>query len=964
VWRYHPIQREFEVFAWGTSNPWGLDFDEHGQLFVTACVIPHLFHLAQGGRYLRQAGAHFDAHVYADIGTIADHRHYLGDNPHAGNLRSNAAGGGHAHCGALIYQADAFPPEWRGRILMDNIHGNRLNADELVPEGSGFVGRHAGDLLLANDKWFRGISIELAPEGALYVIDWYDQQACHWTEPGVWDRTNGRLYRVSYGPNHPMKVDLTALEDEELARLLFSENEWCARRARVLLQERGPDGEVHALLRRIALETGDDRRTLRALWALHATGGLDERLALQLLDSADEYVRAWTVQCLLEEPGLTGEVLDRLALLAMRDPSPVVRLYLAAGLQRLRPEERFGIARPLVAHAEDARDPNLPLFLWYGIEPLVAAAPEQAFVLAREARCEPIARFVYRRAASEPALRTALVRVLADEGDAARRHLVLEEFAAALRDERGVETPAGWSALSPVLRSDPDAGARDLALELCAAFGDAGAFGDLRALAANTHVPSERRARALEALVRGRDAGAAEVALALLGERELRGDALRALAAFDHADTPRAILACYPELDAAQRRDALATLGARVTWAGALLDAVADGRVARAELSAFQLRALRQLGDAALDARLDREIGLVRAADADKEAAVTARRAQLTAADAGEPDLARGREVYSRTCQQCHTLFGTGGTLGPELTGANRGDLEYLLTNVLDPSGVVPNEYRTTVARAGGRLVTGIERGRSATAVTLATETGPVTLALDELDELELSPLSTMPEGLLDALRAEEVRDLFAYLASPVQTTLLATPLNAAGFFDGATLTSWRGDPALWSVEGAEIVGRTAGLAKNEFLKSAYELGDFRLSLEVRLVGDEGNSGIQFRSHEEEGGEMAGYQADVGPGWWGKLYEEHGRALLVERGASDVVLDGWNRYVIECVGDRVRTWLNGEACVDLVDVPGAKRGIVALQLHSGGPTEVRFRKLELELLAPAPSVGGSAGSGR
>jgi len=265
----------------------------------------------------------------------------------------------------------------------------------------------------------------------------------------------------------------------------------------------------------------------------------------------------------------------------------------------------------------------------------------------------------------------------------------------------------------------------------------------------------------------------------------------------------------------------------------------------------------------------------------------------------------------------------------------------------------VTNEFRTTVARTrDGRLLTGIERARSQTSVTLATETETITLALDELEELELSPLSTMAEGLLDPLGDAELAALFAYLASPRQTALRATPLNAAGFFDGTSLARWEGDPALWSVEDGELVGRTGGLEQNSFLRSAYELGDFRLSLEVRLVGDVGNSGIQFRSVVREDGDVAGYQADIGPGWWGKLYEEHGRELLVDRGSSAVRPDQWNRYVIECRGARVRTWLNDEPCVDLEDPAGARRGIVALQLHSGGQTEVRFRNLALELLDP------------
>ena len=135
IWRYHPTRHEFEVFADGTSNPWGLDFNDHGQAFVEACVIPHCYHIIQGGRYQRQAGQHFNPYTYDDIKTIADHRHYVGANPHGGNDRSDAAGGGHAHCGAMIYLGGAWPSEYRDQIFMNNIHGHRLNIDMLDAAG-------------------------------------------------------------------------------------------------------------------------------------------------------------------------------------------------------------------------------------------------------------------------------------------------------------------------------------------------------------------------------------------------------------------------------------------------------------------------------------------------------------------------------------------------------------------------------------------------------------------------------------------------------------------------------------------------------------------------------------------------------------------------------------------------------------------------------------------------------------
>jgi len=128
VWRYHPVKHRFEVFGRGTSNPWGLDYDQYGEWFASACVIPHLWHIVPGAYYERQAGQHQNPYLYDLVGTIAKHRHYAGniaDSAHWGP-RKNAkadvvggstfqAGGGHAHCGLSIYQGDDFPPEYRAR---------------------------------------------------------------------------------------------------------------------------------------------------------------------------------------------------------------------------------------------------------------------------------------------------------------------------------------------------------------------------------------------------------------------------------------------------------------------------------------------------------------------------------------------------------------------------------------------------------------------------------------------------------------------------------------------------------------------------------------------------------------------------------------------------------------------------------------------------------------------------------
>lgn len=403
VWRYHPTRRQFEVFSEGTSNPWGLDFNAYGHAFITACVIPHLYHAIQGARYQRQVGGHFNPYTYDDIKTIADHLHWVGSDwrkSRGGKGAHGARGGGHAHAGAMFYLADRWPEAYRGdKLFMNNIHGARINVDALEPKGSGYVGRHAEDFLLANDDRSQIISLRLGPEGAVYMIDWYDAVQCHQQKERT-ERSDGRIFKVACNPAKPEAVELAKRSDAELVALLRHPNEWHARHARRLLQERGGAPEVRAALEKLLHDAPDTALKLRALWALHVTGGLTEASAQEALRSPDEHVRAWAVQ-LVSEGGTPSEgALSRFAEMARGDPSPVVRLYLASAMQCLPAARRWGVLEGLAAHGEDAADPNLPLMVWYALEPAVAADAKRALALAAKGKVPILREYAARRAAA------------------------------------------------------------------------------------------------------------------------------------------------------------------------------------------------------------------------------------------------------------------------------------------------------------------------------------------------------------------------------------------------------------------------------------------------------------------------------------------------------------------------------------------------------------------------------------
>jgi putative membrane-bound dehydrogenase-like protein len=403
VWRFHPTKNKFEVVANGTTNPWGLDFDDYGEAFATNCVIKHLWHIIPGAHYQRMYGQDFDPYAYSLMESCADHIHWAGGDwtTARGGAQHSDAGGGHAHVGAMVYLGDNWPDSYRNSIFMCNLHGNRINNDLLERKGSGYVAHHGPDFLLANDPWFRGISILNGPDGGVYVSDWTDTGECH--NYLAVDRTNGRIYKVTYGKPHPFGPNLAAKPDAALVELQLNKNDWWVRHARRLLQERAVAGQLSETTRpallRILKDNKDVTRQLRALWALQAIDGITDKLTLELLASPQELVRSWAIRLALDDHGVSDPLLKRFEQLASDDPSPVVRLSLASALQRLPVANRWTLAEALASHAHDAADANLPLMIWYGMDPLAPSDPQRGAELLLKAKIPLIREYLARQIA-------------------------------------------------------------------------------------------------------------------------------------------------------------------------------------------------------------------------------------------------------------------------------------------------------------------------------------------------------------------------------------------------------------------------------------------------------------------------------------------------------------------------------------------------------------------------------------
>jgi putative membrane-bound dehydrogenase-like protein len=782
VYRIHPTKRIFENFADGTTNPWGVDFDDYGACFVSNCVNPHLFHMIQGGHYEPWRNRPSSLYAYERLPTIADHLHYAGADLKAaiGSEDTLALGGGHAHCGTLVYLGGSFPAEYRNTVMMCNIHGHRVNRDILKRVGSGYVASHGKDFMLAADPWFMGVTLRTGPDGSVFVSDWSDTGECHTYKP---DTKTGRIFQLSYGKPDATRIDLAKKTDAELVALQASRNEWEVRTARRLLQERrtrpGWDpAAVHAALRtQLASTDASVSQRLRALWALHVTLGLDVGRMFALLSDTSEYVRAWAIQLRCEYVP-DAETMAKFATMAKDDPSPVVRLYLASALQRLPANDAWPIAEGLLSHDADAKDANLPLMIWYGIEPLVAADPERALRLASAAKIPLVRRYVARRVVDDALAKkgkgslAAWATVLGSANDAARKDLLLGARDG-LRGRKAYPMPASWPAASAGLTQSTDAAVREAATSLALTFGDPSALADLKKLVQTRTASTAARSAALEALVEHRVPDFASVLHELLADAALRRVALRGLAAYSDPATPKLVIDLYPKLTADEKPEAVATLAGRADSALALLDAVDAKTIPRSEVSAYAARQMYALGDAKVSERLKAVWGEVRETPADKQKQFAKYKAQLTPNALKAADLKNGRLVFSKTCQSCHKLYGEGTAIGPDLTGSNRSDLDYLLANVIDPSAEVGRDYRMSVINTqSGRVITGIVVERSPARLIVQTATEKIIVPAEDVDSVKDLAMSLMPDGQLDALTKEQVRDLMAYLMAKQQVPL------------------------------------------------------------------------------------------------------------------------------------------------------------------------------------------------
>lgn len=770
IWRYHPPSKRFELFAEGGGNTWGIDFDRNGQLFAGGNTTEPLCHHVPGGYYWKGFSKHGPLHNPYAFG-------YIDPVPHRGFLGSSLTGG------FVIYQGGLLPERFDGAVIYPNLRANAVRVSRLEPAGSTFTTRFQEDFILSDDRWFRPVKGLVGPDGALYLADWYDYNISHsdprdrskWYMPS---RDTGRIWRVGpegTTPRADERLPLGRLSSDELVGLLGHRNAWYSREARRILMERR-DPSVRPRLEAMARQEKDPHLALEDLWGLYVIGGLTDEIAAALLGQGFEHVRAWTVRLLADPrqvaPGLAG----RMVQLARDDPSPTVRSELACAARRLPGPVALPIVDALLGRSKDVGDRHIPLLLWWAIEEKAISDREAVIGLVDSA-----ARW------DRPIVRTAIVgrlarRYLAEGGDAGysscarllamapttaeRERLVraMEEQMAGLHLDH---PPAPLAlALEPAIAAGHPSAAL---VRLAARLGMASAVPIAAARAADRGLPAGERAEFVRMLGELARPGSLPVLLGLLGAdepAEVRTAAILALGRQEAPEVAEAVLSQYAGMAPAMKDRARDVLVSRPRWSAALVGAVESGRIPAGEVGLDQVRRMVLHREPGLSRRVEKLWGQVRPASSrEKEGRIMAVSQIL---GRGPGDAAAGKPLVVKACLNCHQLFGEGAQIGPDLSAVDRKNLDVLLRNVIDPAAVIREGFQQyIVATTDGRILPGLLAEEGAEKVTVLDAKGVRTsLRRADVESMARAETSLMPEGLLDGLSDEEIRDFFAYLRS------------------------------------------------------------------------------------------------------------------------------------------------------------------------------------------------------
>jgi putative membrane-bound dehydrogenase-like protein len=782
VARFQPSNKRFEIFAEGTSNPWGVDFDANGNAFVSACVIEHLFHMAPGGIYVRQAGSPPNPYAYQLLPSINDHKHFRA-----------------AYAGVQVYQGNQYPAEYQGTIFMGNIHDSAVHQDKLNPNGSSFRASFIKDFVRANDGWFRPVSSQVGPDGALWIMDWYDKYPCYQNanaDPEGVDRERGRIWRVVYTgrdkgapvPSHPANMNLGKASTAELVKTLEHPNIWQRRMAQRLLAER-KDLSARAALVNL-LDKGSNHETrMAAFWSLFGIGAMDDEILDKAVEDKDAGIRIWAARFTAEKQAGSEADLARLARLA-GDSDPSVKVAVATAARqfasgsltvdtppRTAAQPNLGRILSRLIQGGDGSDPLLPFMIWMAGEPGFARDPE------------PVLQWFAQNGMRNPAMSGLLVkkamRRLCDTENAGNigyaidfldnaspdaAPILIQALDGLIEGEKGrgrAAAPNASAVLAKLGKSEnKEVAAR--AQQLASIWGDSAALQASIKILLDPNQSVDTRVKAAQSI---RQQKTAPVRAALLqaalsdAPDPVAQAAIQGLSEVGGDEIGQNLLAGWEKFSPGARRLAAEILTTRRPWAEPFLAAIENKKILAAEIPAPVFRNLAQSRDDFIRKRAEAVIGRFRESNPDKLKLIAEKKKMILE---GTPDLQKGHEVAKRTCFTCHKLHGEGAEVGPDLTGVGRSSLDALLANVIDPNQIIGKGYENVqVEMKDGRSLSGRLAEDTDSRIKLISA-GPKeeVVSKKDIESFRVSELSVMPEGL-EQMPDEDFRNLIWFILNP-----------------------------------------------------------------------------------------------------------------------------------------------------------------------------------------------------
>jgi putative membrane-bound dehydrogenase-like protein len=758
IWRYRPERDVFEIFAEGGGNTMSVEFDKKGRTFSgTNYGDTRGMHYEQGSRGIKTWGKHGPLMNPYSFGWF-EHMAHDGYKPRFAQSM-------------IIYEGGAIP-ELEGKVVASMSLMNRVVASELLPDTSTYRTRDLDPLILTDDRWFRIVDTRTGPDGAIYLADWYDSRLTHVDPRDTWDRDHGRIYRLQAKGAKPIApFDLGKLSSKELVPYLSHPNKWFRQTAVRLFYDRKDKSVIPALRELVTKSSG--QLALDAFWALNASGGFDANLALQIIDHPNADVRAWTARLLGDDGKVTPTMREKLVVMARAEADVPARVQLAASCRRLPSADAVPILRELLLREEDVNDKHLPLMLWWALEDKAITGRAQILDLLRETplwHSPIVSRHLigrlgqrYTAERTEENLNTA-AQLLAMAPTPEDVDKLVKGMELGLEGDTVKSVPAALSKqVAEVWKTRPPSGTL---ISFATRLGYEQAAQAALEKVADAKTPSTDRRKYLELLSERRVAAAVPVFLNLFRTEKtenFRLDLLNALQRFGDAGIADALLELYPDLSGRLRASAQTILTSRKEWSLQLLTAVDKGTIKPSQVSPINLAAIQNHHDAALDKLIQKHWGRLRQSPKEIEDKIASVRTLLAK---GKGDAKAGKELFTVVCATCHTLFGEGAKIGPELTGYERDNLDFMLPAIIDPSLGIREEFTVfNITTKDGQAITGFLEENTLQSITVKDPTGnKIKLAREQLKSLEASHTSLMPEGLVDALDEQQLRDLFAYL--------------------------------------------------------------------------------------------------------------------------------------------------------------------------------------------------------